>query len=234
MTERFALFFAPATTSPLWRLAAQWLGRDAATGTMPAATIPGISRERLDAVTISARRYGFHATLKAPMALHPDTSRDELEQALAAFTLRQPQLRIGRLRLALLDGFLALVPQASPEALQRLAADCVTEFDRFRAPLDPAERERRIRDGRLTPYQIGLLDHYGYPYVMDEFRFHMTLTDRLEPPDQAPVMAAARGWFASLAGVAIVLDRLCLFHQAETGAPFRRLADYPLTVEVEV
>jgi putative phosphonate metabolism protein len=234
MTERFALFFAPPITSALWKRAAQWLGRDAATGKAAIAAIPGIDRERLDALTGSARRYGFHATLKAPMALADGTTRAELEQRLAAFVLRQPQLAIGRLRLTLLDGFLALVPERQSEALTAFAASCVSEFDDLRAPLDATARDRRTRAGKLTPYQIGLLDHYGYPYVMDEFRFHMTLSDRLAAADREAATAAAEAWFASFVGSELVLDRLCLFHEAEAGAPFRRVADYPLTVEVTV
>jgi hypothetical protein len=35
-------------------------------------------------------------------------------------------------------------------------------------------------------------------------------------------------------GREVVLDRLSLFHEAEPGAPFMRLADFPLSVEVKV
>lgn len=228
MTDRYAIFYAPATDAALWQRAAQWLGRDPATGATPAVTIPGISRERLEAVTASARRYGFHATLKPPMALCAGTSRAELETALFRFAESRPPVPLGRLRPALLHGFLALVPTIPPAALQSFAADCVMTFEPFRAPLPGADRALRLRQADLSRRQVELLDAYGYPYVMEEFQFHMTIADRLPAAEQPAVLSAAEGWFAPVANEEVLLDRLCLFHEPETGAPFRRLADFPL------
>lgn len=233
MSERFAIYFAPATTSQLWGRASEWLGRDAASGDRFEANPERIGRDRLTAVTASARRYGFHATIKAPMALAEGTSRAELERELLDFGLRRKQVPVGRLELRLLDGFLALVPERQTEALTAFAGDCVAHFDRFRAPMSAAERDKRIHSG-LKAYQIGLLDHYGYPYVMDQFLFHMTLSDRLGEADREPMMLAAREWFAPVIGPGVLLDRLSLFHQAEPGAPFKRLTDFPLSVEVKI
>jgi putative phosphonate metabolism protein len=229
MTERYAVFYAPATDSALWRRAAQWLGRNAATGAVPAAAIPGISRARLETVTASARRYGFHATLKPPMTLRAGTTRAGLEAALARFAEGGPPVPLGRLRPTFLYGFLALMPEAPSAALQQFAADCVTGFEPFRAPLSPADRAQRLRQGDLSQRQVELLDAYGYPYVMEEFQFHMTLADRLPAAEQPAVLAAAQGWFSPLAREEVVLDRICLFHEPEAGAPFRRVADFPLT-----
>ncbi|MHB1102297.1 MAG: DUF1045 domain-containing protein [Devosia sp.] len=233
MPERFAIYFAPAIASPLWTKAAAWLGRDPATGTVFDADVAGLSRDRLAATATSARRYGFHATIKAPMALAPGTSQGELERALTAFGLRRRQVSIGPLKLTLLEGFLALVPERQSEALTRFAGECVAQFDRFRRPMSANEREKRAHGG-LSAHQIGLLDRYGYPYVMDQFLFHMTLSDRLDAADREPVMDAAQAWFAPVLGREVLLDRLALFHEAEPGAPFMRLADFPLSVEVKV
>ena len=51
-------------------------------------------------------------------------------------------------------------------------------FNAYRAPLSAADRERRIK-AKLSPRQIELMDQWGYPYVLDEYRFHMTLTGAL-------------------------------------------------------
>jgi putative phosphonate metabolism protein len=233
MSERFAIYYAPATTHLLWSRAVEWLGRDPADGSLFAPAIGDLSRERLSELTVSARRYGFHATLKAPMELAEGTNRVELEQSLVAFGLKYKQVSIGRLKLTLLDGFLALVPEHQSEALTALAGECVAHFEPFRRPMGKAERERRIRSG-LSAYQIALLDHYGYPYVMDQFLFHMTLSDRLDPADREPMMCAAQEWFGPVLGREVMLDRLSLFHEAGAGAPFMRLADFPLSVEVKV
>ncbi len=233
MSERFAIYYAPPASSALWARAAEWLGRDPATGAVFDTGVAGLPRDRLGAVTGSARRYGFHATIKAPMALAEGASRAALEDSLLGFGLQRRQVAIGPLKLALLDGFLALVPKRQSEGLTRLAGECVAHFEPFRRPMSEAERQRRVHGG-LSAYQIGLLDHYGYPYVMDQFQFHMTLTDRLAESDREAVLPAAEAWFAPVLGKDVVLDRLSLFHEPEPGAAFVRTSDFPLSVEVQV
>lgn len=233
MSERFAIYFAPAAASPLWLKAAEWLGRDAQSGERFAGDVAELSRKRLERTTGSARRYGFHATMKAPMALKAGTTSAELEEALADFVAHRRGIGIGRLELRLLDGFLALVPVRQSEALTAFAADCVMRFERFRRPMNASERQRRDHGG-LSPRQLELLERYGYPYVMEQFLFHMTLTDRLEAADREPVKRAAADWFSGLLGQEVLLDRLALFCEAEPGAPFLRMADFPLSMEVKV
>lgn len=233
MPERLAIYYAPPTTSELWQRAARWLGRDAATGNISNADIPGIDGETLTALTVSATRYGFHATLKPPMGLADGRTAEELAQALQQFVLRNGQVSIGKLELRLLDGFLALTPVQQSDELTAFAGKVVTEFDPFRAPMSAGERERRLKS-KLTAYQIGLLDHYGYPYVMDEFRFHMTLTDRLAVEQREEVIAAAADWFAPVLDEVYVVDRLSLFAEPEPGTPFLRRADFPLSSKVRV
>jgi putative phosphonate metabolism protein len=230
MTERFAIYFAPAPASDLRQLAVQWLGRDEITGAAVSANVPGLDPELRRKVTESARRYGFHATLKAPIALTAARNRADLEQAMAAFAVEQRPVAAGRIVLRDIDGFLALVPAVQSEALTAFAGDCVVAFDTFRAPPAAQEREKRIASG-LTARQVDLLDQFGYPYVMEQFQFHMTVTDRLSREDAGPVAAAAQRWFAPVIGSEIMLDRLALFHEIEPGAPFLRLADFPLTSE---
>lgn len=231
MPERFAIYFAPETSTPLWIRAAQWLGRDPSGATPPPAVIPGIDRASLGAVTISARRYGFHGTLKAPISLAAGTTRSELEAAVAAFAQAHRPVPIGRLVLRPIGAFLALVPEAQSAALTTFAGECVTHFDPFRSPPTTREREKRFATG-LTQRQIELLDRYGYPYVLEEAQFHMTLADQMPEAQLAKVMAVAKDWFAPVLGQSLVLDRLSLFHEAEPGAPFTRLADFPLAAKV--
>ena len=234
MPERFALYFAPPTSDPLSIRAAQWLGRDPAGGAKPAAEIPGIDALRRRTISESAQRYGFHATIKAPMALADGLTRAALEAELQRFGPTRAQIEIGRLKVASIEGFIALIPENQSQALTAFAADVVTHFDRFRAPLTAAERDKRVSGGHLSPRQVELLDRYGYPYVLEEFQFHMTLTDRLGDADHERIMAAAREWFAPVLERAYMLDRIALFHEPAPGAPFMRLADFPLAQEVAV
>lgn len=233
MSERFAIYYAPATASPLWQRAAAWLGRDPATGARCEDDVAGLARGRLSALSAAARRYGFHATLKAPFALADGSSRDALEAALAQFVRRRRPVPVGRLRPALLDGFLALLPERQDAALTGFAADCVAAFEGFRRPMQAEERQRRHAGG-LSPRQAELLERYGYPYVMEQFRFHMTLTDRLAEVDRDELAAAAASWFGPALEPPLAIERLVLFHQPAAGADFVRAADFPLAMEAAV
>jgi hypothetical protein len=123
------------------------------------------------------------------------------------------------LRVATLGAFTALVPHAAPPELGLFAAECVAAFEPFRAPLTEAETARR-RPERLSPRGRALLERWGYPYVFEAFRFHMTLTDALAEEAREPWrarLAAAYG-----AGAPLVLDALSVLRQDGAG-PFRVL-----------
>lgn len=229
MSYRVAIYFAPDATSPLWLKAAHWLGRDALTGAEYMGDIGGIPRAEILEKSASARRYAFHATIKSPMQLAAGKSEAELSDALAAFTASHAPVSIGRLKLARLDGFLALIPADQPQALTDFAAKVVEAFEPYRAEVSAEDKAKRNAGGRLSPRQLELLDRYGYPYVMEQFQFHMTLTDRLSDADGDRFEAALRGHFGPLAEADATLDRLTLFHEPAPGAPFTRGADFTLT-----
>lgn len=227
MPERFAIYYAPEATDMLWERASTWLGRDAANGDHFDGPVAGIDRARLLNLTQSANRYGFHATIKAPMALAEGADVDVLKVALADFAGRHQPVSLGRLKLELLSGFLALIPEVQSEALTDFAAHVVEDFDPLRAPMSVKDRAARVANG-LTPRQEELLDGYGYPYVFEQFKFHMTLTDRMAEADRNEIVTAAETWFGSVIGREMTVDRLSLFHQSERDRPFTRIADYLL------
>lgn len=233
MSERYAIFYTPATSSPLWRRAAQWLGRDASGAEPDAGEIAGLAPERRMDLTTSARRYGFHATIKPPMTLPGHKSVGDLETELTTFALARSAIPIGRLEVRLLGDFLALMPVDPPAALGAFAADVVQSFEPFRAPISAGDRDRRMEAG-LSPRQVELLDRYGYPYVLDQFQFHMTIADRLTDNDRDLVVKAARAWFAPVLEEPVTIDRLTLFHEPREQAAFVRLGDFPLLSEVRV
>jgi Protein of unknown function (DUF1045) len=234
MSERFAIYFAPPAANALNQRAAEWLGRDPSSEVPVEAHGTGVDPLHLRGVTRSARRYGFHATVKAPFALAHGTTLAKLEEALEFFTRRLEGVAVGPVELRLLDGFLALVPIHQEERLTHFVQTVVEAFEPFRAPLSAADREARISRGGLTERHIELLDRFGYHYTAEEFRFHMTLTDRLVATDREDIVAAAEKWFASVVPDQLYLDGLSLFHEAEPGAPFRRTADFPLSISAKV
>ena len=173
--KRYALYFAPAARG-LHRAAASWLGWDAEAGC--AVAQPEV--EGIAAATATPRKYGFHATLKAPFRLAEGARAEDLAAAVAALVAQLRPVPLDGLALTRIGPFLALTPQGDDGPLNALAAQVVEGLDPFRAPLTEAEMARRNPD-RLTPRQRALLDAWGYPYVLDEFRFHMTLTGALDP-----------------------------------------------------
>ena len=103
----------------------------------------------------------------------------------------------------------------------------VQRLDRFRAPLNEAEIARR-RPESLTPRQRDLLARFGYPYVMEEFQFHLTLSDRLSADDAPRIKAAAAQHFAGLIPNPFRLEDLCLCGEDQAGR-FHLLHRYPLS-----
>lgn len=214
MAHRYAVYAVPEPGHALETAAARWLGRDPRGG----ACAPGAADDDLLA---DARRYGFHGTLKAPFRLAEGAREADL--AAAAEALAGPALPVA---LAVSDdlGFPALRPAAPAPALDALAARCVRDLDRLRAPPTPDELARR-KPERLSPRQRELLSRWGYPYVLDEFRFHMTLGARAtEPARHAAFMRAAGQTFAGILAEPAPLT-IALFVEPERGAPFRLWRD---------
>lgn len=224
---RFAVYFAPRRETALWRFGTRWLGRDAATGhALERLALDGLALARLEAITAEPARYGWHATLKAPFRLAPERTLGDLVAHAMAFAAARLPFEIPALELGQLDGFLALMPTAAPALLAGLGEDCVRSFDGFRAP--PTEAELAERRGRpLTAGQEALLARWGYPYVMGEFRFHMTLTRRLEAAERARVAVALERHVAPFARRPVPVDAVSLFVQPGAGQPFRELRRFP-------
>jgi len=222
---RFAIYAAPGTGPgdtvgvSLRERAEQWLGRSVTGDSVTPAIPAGWTRAAIDAMTLSARRYGFHGTLKPPFRLAEGRTPEELDAAVADFAAASAGAVVPQLSLARLGGFFALVPGTEAPGLQALADDVVRRFDDFRAPVTDAELARR-NPASLTPRQRELLGQWGYPYVLDEFRFHLTLTDRV-PQEQHPgVRRVLTEWFAPLLGASLCVSALAVFTEAEPGAPF--------------
>lgn len=225
---RYAIYFAAGSDSALTRFGAELLGYDAYTGD----EVP-FPREALRVapdwrdVTADPRKYGFHGTLKAPMALAAGKTEADLAAACAAFAGKARAIPTIRPVVDSISGFIAVIPAEPVGALQELAAECVREFDSFRPDLTAEDRARRKPD-KLSERQRDYLDRWGYPYVMEEFRFHMTLTGRLDAERRGPILEMLRGRFAALQLDALAIDSIALFKQDDATARFRILAEWAL------
>lgn len=217
---RYAVYFTPARDAPLARIAAEWLGRDAyGAAVRPRRAVEGLSEADISFHTASARRYGFHATLKAPFRMAADRTESELVAALDAFCGARDPVLLPRIELTRMSGFFALVPAEPVAELDGLAADVVRAFEPFRAPLSEAELARRNPDA-LSPAQLRNLHRWGYPYVFDQFLFHMTLSGQVPQADAPRLAQAIKGTFGPLLEAPLAIDTLALFIEPEPGAPF--------------
>jgi putative phosphonate metabolism protein len=217
---RYAIYFTPPRDSPLTRLAASWLGRDPFTGSsVPPPSVTGFTPAEIAFHTAAARRYGFHATLKAPFQLAAGETEARLAQALADFAAESEPFAIPRLAVGQIDRFFALLPTSPVAELQALADNVVKVFDRFRSPLTEAEIERRNPDA-MSAEEFRNLCQWGYPYVFDTFRFHMTLTGRVAAGEAVRVRAALDETFGAALAEPVAVDGVALFVEPEAGAPY--------------
>jgi putative phosphonate metabolism protein len=226
---RYALYFSPAQDDVLTETAARWLGRNAFTGEMlPTPEVEGLSAETVHALTADPRRYGFHATLKAPFALRDGAGEAELLAEAERFAAETPAFEIPNVIVGQIGRFFAIVPDQVYPVLQDFTADVVETFEPYRAPLSDADIARRKPDA-LSEKQRAYLHRYGYPYVMEEFRFHMTLSGQV-PPDEAPAMhAALDARFGELVNKPLAIDALSIFVEPERGADFIAYRRFSLT-----
>ena len=222
-SARYAIYFVPAADSEFYRLGSSILGYDCNTGEelSPPAELRD-DPEFWRTLTREPRRYGFHATLKAPFRLCPSCSEAQLVTAFFGFAESGPRVSHFAPEVRMISGFAAVVPRGPSPALSTLADQCTTAFDAFRAPMSAEDMARRASVG-LSPRQIDNLQRWGYPYVFDDFRFHMTLTGQI-PPDRCDrVLAALRASFSRVDARPVALDRITLLKQAGERAPFRVL-----------
>jgi putative phosphonate metabolism protein len=222
---RYAIYYAAAPGSALDRFGASLLGYDAYNGEeLPFPDgVPPDWREQ----TEDPRKYGFHATLKAPMPLAAGRTEAQLVAACELFADAARPVPLIRPVVDSISGFIAVIPAEPSAELERLAADCTRAFDFFRAPLTPEDRTRR-NPAKLTARQCEYLERWGYPYVMEEFRFHMTLTGRLPAERRGGVVAMLRDRFAAIDLATLEIDRIALFRQDDAASRFRIIGHWPL------
>jgi putative phosphonate metabolism protein len=225
---RYAIYYVAAPGSDLDRFGAQLLGYDAFSG--EDRPVPDDITQALPdwpELTRDPRKYGFHVTLKAPLSLRQGKTERELLAACASFAKTPRRIPVIRPVVNSIGGFVAVVPAEPSAELEQLAAECVREFDSFRAPLAPEDRARRNPEA-LTRRQCEHLDRWGYPYVMQDFRFHMTLTGRLDVARRAPVLTMLRDRFSMLGLTRLAIDAVAVFRQDAADSRFRTLGLWKL------
>ncbi len=186
---RLAIYYTPDPDSRLPREAALWLGRDIRSSgyTLYKPTLY-ISEDRRRTITRSPFHYGFHATLKPPFRLIDGATIKMVEKRLSTFVNQYEKFILPPLELTQLDGFYCLRPVSEITQVTELAQHIIETFDEFRRPPDTAELQKRRQAG-LTAHQEQMLSKWGYPFVIEEFKFHLTLTERITGNKEKAMLA---------------------------------------------
>lgn len=225
---RYALYFTPPASHRLAQVASRWLGRDTFSGrTSEPSAIDGFTAAEIARHTESPRRYGFHGTLKAPFALADPEDHPDLLASIMNFCSARKRFAMPRLAVSQLGPFFALTPVEPSDALQALADDVVREFDHFRAPLSEADIARRSPE-RLSETERTYLKRWGYPYVFEAFRFHMTLTGPVPEADAPRMRKLLETLFEPVLAEPLDFDSLALFIEPKRGEPFMVDSLHPL------
>jgi hypothetical protein len=175
---RYAIYFCPTGDTALGRLGHDWLAEST-----PAPELPGISAERRNALLVKVRRYGWHATIRAPFTPLAEVAYDDVRRAVISVANACASFELP-LRINHLAGFLALRPPVDEDSPRQLAATCLGALLPLCAAPSGEVLERRSTG--LDAHEISLLQSHGYPYVLDRYRFHLTLSaPATEPEEQA-------------------------------------------------
>jgi hypothetical protein len=208
---RYAICFTPPPGDPLTLAASGWLGRNVYSG--HAADHPGLKGLGVHEIafhTALPRRFGFHATFKAPFRLNDGASEAMLLRELMHFAGSMEPVTLAGLSVGRIGEVYGLILDRPCSAVDHLAASVVQAFDRLSAP------------------QFSNLSRWGHPYVMDEFRFHMTLTGPLLARDFPRIEQALKAHFDPVLAEPMTISNLALFVEPEQGAPFQVHSLHPL------
>ncbi|MFL4468849.1 DUF1045 domain-containing protein [Tateyamaria armeniaca] len=225
MFTRYAIYYTPAPGTPLADFGARWLGWDSADGV--ARPHPKMNGLDVAHITARPRKYGFHGTIKPPFYLAEGTTAQGLSDAVDALCADAAPVALDGLKLSRLGRFLALVPSGDASDLAALAARGVQELDAYRAPPTEAELAKR-RGARLSAAQEAQLVRWGYPYVLDQFRFHLTLTGPLDDETADHAQTALADPLSDLDLAPYHIDGLTLLGEDEHGK-FQQIHRYTLS-----
>jgi putative phosphonate metabolism protein len=225
---RYAVYYSPSQTSLLHRLGSSWLGYNAYTG--EDVVQPG--EGTLRGVTEQASHYGLHATFKAPFHLKPGMKLQDVCTATSMVAQYQPAVVIPKLVLRVIDGFLALVPETQGGDLAELAAACVSKLDHLHCPPEASEIARRL-SANLSPRQRDHLTRWGYPYVFEEFHFHITLTGKLKDGKMPEIRKLAEKHFEDVLDQPLSISALTTFMEAAPDVRMRALDAFALAANLK-
>lgn len=211
------MYWVPERDHPLWHAGCAWLGRD------PESDDAGQPPE----YATTPWRYGFHATLVAPLRLADGATAQALHHRLQSVVAICCPFTLPPLAVQPLGDFLALRPTTVLDVahpMRRLADACVVACYDLQRPADAAELARRSRSLADTDAEaVSHLQRWGYPFVFDRWRLHLTLSDSGRA-DDAVLRRRAETHFAKALAAPLQVASVAVFTQPSPDTPLRLTA----------
>jgi hypothetical protein len=225
---RYAIYYTPQPGTALAAFGRSWFGRANDGVTLQAFSDAGLSGTSFAKLAPAPGRYtGLHALFRAPFALRDGVGLDAVKARLVNFAARRKPVATGPLTLSRAGRFLVLRPVEATPSLDWLAAQCVAAFEDFAAPPSDAEREH-YASPKLSDYQRLLLESFGDPYVLSEYRFSITLTGPLDANHLDRVAQALWPVLEEICASGVNVDGLSLFGDSGGRSPMRLVGGYCL------
>jgi hypothetical protein len=225
---RYAVFYTPKPGTALAAFGRSWFGRANDGITLQAFSEAGLNGTSFARLASAPRRYpGLHALIRSPFTPREGIGLDAIRTRLINFARRRKPLPTGPLTLSRAGRFLVLRPVEATPGLEWLAAQCVASFEDFAAPPSDTEREEHANPN-LSDYQRLLLESYGDPHVLSEYRFSITLTGPLDTAHLERVTQALWPLLEEICASGVIVDALSLFGDSEGRAPTHLIGRYRL------
>ena len=211
--KRYAIYYIPSNDL-LYKLGSSWLGWDTILG-QPASQPEINSTINIKKITETPRKYGLHATIKAPFRINDGLSTLELAQKLQILCLSLKPIEFS-LEISELNDFFALTPNVKNTEIRELHTKVVCGLDEFRAPPTKDELIKRRRN-QLTSEQDQNLIKWGYPYIFRDFYFHITLTGKIPKNLKNTVTDEIRKFFEPVLQRIFLMSELALVGEGHDG-----------------
>ena len=184
--SRYAIYYAPPKESSLEEFGRYWFGWDPLNAKLinNKHRINYLNRFgiknliNIDKNVLIPKKYGFHGTLIPPFKLNKNYSTNTLFKKTEEIAKKFKKFKFYKFKLKKMNNFYAFVQNKKNNNINKLSNRLVRELFKFRSPLSKKEIDRR-NPSKLSKLQLNILYKWGYPYIMSEFNFHMTLASEV-------------------------------------------------------
>ena len=184
--SRYAIYYAPPKESSLEEFGRYWFGWDPLNAKLinNKQRINYLNRfgiknlKNIDKNVLIAKKYGFHGTLIPPFKLNKNYSTNKLFKKTDEIAKKFKKFKFYKFKLKKINNFYAFVQNKKNSNINKISNRLVKELFKFRSPLTKKEIDKR-NPSKLSKLQLNILHKWGYPYLMSEFKFHMTIASEV-------------------------------------------------------